>query len=55
MVHSEKTPEAVIAAIKAGCSEVVTNPLPLKTFAGTIGAMKSDSLKKWITRVVAGR
>lgn len=47
-VYSEKTPEAVVAAIKAGRSEVVTAPLPFSTFAGVVAGMKWKGFKDWL-------
>jgi len=47
-VYSEKkTPEAVIAAIKAGRAEVVTRPFPFTRFLGVIAMMRWQDVKRW--------
>jgi predicted metal-dependent phosphoesterase TrpH len=50
LVYSEKTPEVVIAAIKAGRCELATRPLPVTVFLWVILKMKYESAVRWLRR-----
>jgi len=49
LVHAdEKTPEAIVRAIKAGRSEVVTRPVSYGYFVRYIAGMKWEGFKRWV-------
>jgi len=52
LVYSEKSTEAIIAAVKAGRCEVVTRPFPSMSFVGVIAKMKYASIMRIIKDVV---
>jgi predicted metal-dependent phosphoesterase TrpH len=54
-VYSEKTAEAIIASVKAGRCEVVTEPFPMMSFIGVIARMKYGSIQRIIADAVKGK
>ncbi len=55
LVESERTPGAIMAAVKAGRCEVVTEPFPLSSLIGVIARMKYANLTRIIKNALGGK